>query len=461
MSKRSFAAASLAIMAACQVRAPASGQHRTDPAAPMASSRDASDSGDAGLAALVEVGSRPETAGPSANEDPLVVWLRSEQLSVRQVKRDASRVTAFIRPHPVPSTTARLAYVRAFAERAARAEGLPALDTVDLVPPDSKLTDANLLDTRFLRLELRLAKPPLDGACIDPRAIVDVSESGDGAGFSLVYLQLVCEKARIDGRRAPPDASRRLPAAAAGHLPFLAICEYVNFAWGYDHDGYVIDKRGDVYAFSGGPVLSGKSIHGLRMMLRHSQTYAGTIPAAEADRLVALAPSVAREPFKKQHLDMFDAPGGGCSLLRLGGKDDALVSTELSSIGREEGSRVGPASTSAQLVLAAARKLVDAAPAISIAPEPGTPCRPFDRRAAGLALSHPNPNQCRVPDGPRGVGHARITFAPDGSVRTVTIDGGPFVDTPTGACVAERYRSSTVPAFCPGDVSVGKEFDIQ
>ena len=232
---------------------------------------------------------------------------------------------------------------------------------------------------------------------------------------------------------------------------------------GHVHNGFVIDKKGDVYAFSGGPAISGTSTSELGMMLRRGRSYAGTIPAAEAERLAALEGAVEREPFTQKHVEVFDAPAGGCSLLRAGAEDDALVSVPLDSIGREHGSRVGPASKSAQLVLAAAQKLVAATNSTppTVPTTTGGGCLPFDRGAATAALFAVDLQPCALPSGPRGAGHAKITFAPDGSVRTVTVDGGPFVATPAGACVAQRDRAVRVPAFCPGDVGIGKQFAIK
>ena len=86
---------------------------------------------------------------------------------------------------------------------------------------------------------------------------------------------------------------------------------------------------------------------------------------------------------------------------------------------------------------------------------------PFDRGAATAALFAVDLHPCALPSGLRGAGHAKVTFAPDGSVPTVTISDGAFVGTPTGACIAERYRTVKAPAFCPGDVWIGKQFAIK
>jgi hypothetical protein len=295
--------------------------------------------------------------------DALRDWLRDQGLTAGSVTRRNDGVSASLEPSASPVTTARLAYVKAFAERVARAEGLPALDQVELTPA-KKPTDPRPLEVRFERLELRLVRPPLDGACIDPRVSVEVraagaappSPSGGDPSFALASLDVRCER-EPSGATAPADAARTLPRTAAGALPFLAVCEYFDFVGGRHHTGRVIDKRGDVYTFAGGEAFSGASAHELGMLLRHGKAYVGTLTPADVDRLAALTPSVATEPFRKTPQEVFDAPGGGCSLLHTGTNPDALVRVALEAVGRELGSRVGPASTSARAILDRAKKL--------------------------------------------------------------------------------------------------------
>jgi hypothetical protein len=54
----------------------------------------------------------------------------------------------------------------------------------------------------------------------------------------------------------------------------------------------------------------------------------------------------------------------------------------------------------------------------------------------------------------------KITFAPNGSVSSAVVDGGPFPGTPVGGCIAGKFRGAHVPAFGGGPVSVGKSFTI-
>ena len=85
---------------------------------------------------------------------------------------------------------------------------------------------------------------------------------------------------------------------------------------------------------------------------------------------------------------------------------------------------------------------------------------PFDRGAAQGALGGVNVQSCKKPDGPTGSGHVKITFAPNGSVSSAIVDGGPFPGTPVGGCIAGKFRGAHVPAFGGGPVSVGKSFTL-
>jgi hypothetical protein len=81
--------------------------------------------------------------------------------------------------------------------------------------------------------------------------------------------------------------------------------------------------------------------------------------------------------------------------------------------------------------------------------------RPAAIRALGVSVA-----SCKRDDGPTGSGHVRVTFQPSGSVSAVDVDA-PFAGTAGGACVAQRYRGVSVPAFSGGALTVGKTFVIQ
>lgn len=87
------------------------------------------------------------------------------------------------------------------------------------------------------------------------------------------------------------------------------------------------------------------------------------------------------------------------------------------------------------------------------------PAPPFDRSAAARALGI-SVESCKRPDGPTGPGHVRVTFQPSGAVSAVEVDA-PYSGTAVGACVAQRYRSVSMPAFSGNAITAGKTFAIQ
>ena len=197
--------------------------------------------------------------------DPFVTWLRSTEHMVfedRDAVRQRGQVSVYGRG-PAIAPGDRVALVQAFAQRAASAEKLPPLDLVELGPQAPMRGDARPLAERFSELTLRIAKPPLDGACIDPRVEVRIFDNTKTvlAGAPSMHVERVtvtCEGEPESATTPPPDAGRTLPAAAGRTLPFVMLCDYYNYAWGYQHDGTVVDKRGDVYSFNGGPVSAAR-----------------------------------------------------------------------------------------------------------------------------------------------------------------------------------------------------------
>jgi len=59
-----------------------------------------------------------------------------------------------------------------------------------------------------------------------------------------------------------------------------------------------------------------------------------------------------------------------------------------------------------------------------------------------------------------GTGRVIITFSPSGRVQSAVISGPPFEGTPTGSCVAARFRAVRVPAFGGSPFSVSKHFTV-
>jgi hypothetical protein len=91
----------------------------------------------------------------------------------------------------------------------------------------------------------------------------------------------------------------------------------------------------------------------------------------------------------------------------------------------------------------------------------GAPCAapPFDRPSAARAL-RVDLAGCKRADGPTGAGHLKVTFQPSGSVSAVDVEA-PYAGTAEGACIAQRLRGASVPAFAGGPLTVGKSFTIE
>jgi predicted Zn finger-like uncharacterized protein len=67
---------------------------------------------------------------------------------------------------------------------------------------------------------------------------------------------------------------------------------------------------------------------------------------------------------------------------------------------------------------------------------------------------------CKKGDGPTGTGRVIVVFAPSGGAQSANVSGPPFEGTPTGACVAARFKGVRVPAFSGSPFSVSKSFTI-
>jgi hypothetical protein len=77
-----------------------------------------------------------------------------------------------------------------------------------------------------------------------------------------------------------------------------------------------------------------------------------------------------------------------------------------------------------------------------------------------LASAAAAAESCKKPGGPIGTGRVVVVFAPSGVAQSATITGPLFEGTPTGACVAGRFRAVRVPAFSGSPFSVAKSFSI-
>ena len=93
---------------------------------------------------------------------------------------------------------------------------------------------------------------------------------------------------------------------------------------------------------------------------------------------------------------------------------------------------------------------------------PGAADQEFDRGAAVAALTTAAgvARACKRDDGPTGTARVKLTFAPSGSVTSVSVEGPPFAGTSVGSCIAAAFRSVHVPEFNGPPLAVAKSVTI-
>ncbi|MEP7119530.1 MAG: hypothetical protein ABJE95_01420 [Byssovorax sp.] len=119
----------------------------------------------------------------------------------------------------------------------------------------------------------------------------------------------------------------------------------------------------------------------------------------------------------------------------------------------------------------AARAAVAPAPAAT-APQMVIPPLAAAPPVAGVDISRPavavaisvagrRAASCTADDDARSTMPVSVTFAPSGRVTTATVDGGPFVGTAVGGCIARALRGATVARFDGAPVTVHSSVRIR
>ncbi len=126
-----------------------------------------------------------------------------------------------------------------------------------------------------------------------------------------------------------------------------------------------------------------------------------------------------------------------------------------------------PAATTKPTATAAAAPTQQVVPDVPAAPPPAPVAaapaqdQPFNMGAAKASLGAiaGAVQGCKRGD-TSGSGRVVVTFAPSGAVQSAVVTDPPFAGTPTGSCVASRFRSAHVPAFTGSPFEVAKHFTI-
>ena len=95
------------------------------------------------------------------------------------------------------------------------------------------------------------------------------------------------------------------------------------------------------------------------------------------------------------------------------------------------------------------------------APENVTPAFNLGAARARLTEIASGVQSCKETGDARGIGRVVVTFSPSGDTRSAVVSGSPFEGTPTGACVADRFRGARVPPFWGDPFPVSKSFTIE
>jgi hypothetical protein len=108
-------------------------------------------------------------------------------------------------------------------------------------------------------------------------------------------------------------------------------------------------------------------------------------------------------------------------------------------------------------------------PAVLIVPThvpPAAPARPdagprFDQGAARNALDSVDLDACKAEGLPPGYGHARVTFAKDGRVRKIVIDGPAGLSPEAVRCVGNALGTAEVDPFDSAPVTVPTTWHVK
>lgn len=84
----------------------------------------------------------------------------------------------------------------------------------------------------------------------------------------------------------------------------------------------------------------------------------------------------------------------------------------------------------------------------------------FDAKSARTALSSVDLSACREAGAPRGYGHAKVTFNPDGRASKVVVDTPGGLSDPAVKCIGDRLGTVTVPEYEGSLVTVGSTWFV-
>ena len=249
--------------------------------------------------------------------------------------------------------SSRIEVVKGWAARYKDLLGFP-MPELDAVSTTEEATQPGERNEHIVRaITLRPKKPLRTSECIAPAIGFELGRDHDctplkSCRWFIEAVSASCAREPARDREPAPDAARVLPRAASGSTEFLATCESTSYAWGYSRSGVIIDRKGDVWGFEGGPPLldgTANTPDDLFQRVRYGRSFIRTIPPTEVDRHVALVPRALSEPLVKKQAYAPDLPSTTCSVFvnEPSGKLRAVPLSTTDAGGTSK--RIGPAST--------------------------------------------------------------------------------------------------------------------
>ncbi len=173
-----------------------------------------------------------------------------------------------------------------------------------------------------------MTQVPSDGPYADPSITIELEHPKAGnttyATSVTVDLELVAK-----GPMPPPDSARTLPKSFSTSPNILHSCQSYG-GMGMGGGVTLVDRRGDVYSFSGS--VNERTEAGFARAMRRNLTFAGTLDPAYVDAMVALLPALEAANKKKKPVGRVDprsvvADAGSidCAFYRRGTKPGSLV----------------------------------------------------------------------------------------------------------------------------------------
>jgi predicted Zn finger-like uncharacterized protein len=292
---------------------------------------------------------------------------------------------------------------------------------------------SGLIDIKQLGAQIGLGGPEKKRSAVD-----DIMNLAGGGAFSPSLNAPVLSAPPIEEYAPPPEAAAALPGPAPKN-------KLVLFG-----------------AIGAGVVVIALAVGAAALLMRGKDETADSKAAASASAAVASASAATDTPSPSASVAAATTDTATQSAQPT--PPPAPTSENNSGSTGSKSTTSAPAATTKPVAAAApTQAVVPEAPAAPPAAAAAAPAQdqPFNMGAAKASLGAiaGAVQGCKRGD-TSGTGRVVVTFAPSGAVQSAVVTDPPFAGTPTGSCVASRFRSAHVPAFSGSPFEVAKHFTI-